>query len=123
MTIYKLCKRYLTITTFFSASREKPLAMKLHTTVILVIVWLGVFALYTAEGSVASQSMRKLSCVNLSAQKVDIRSIVSYEKQKVPVEAVMFITANGIKICVHPDQKWVQSAMKRVDRRRTTRRR
>ncbi|XP_015731898.1 lymphotactin-like isoform X2 [Coturnix japonica] len=97
--------------------------MKLHTTLILVIVWLGVFALRTAEGSVASQSMRKLSCVNLSAQKVDIRSIVSYEKQKVPVEAVMFITANGIRICVHPDQKWVQSAIKRVERRRTARRR
>ncbi|XP_031468959.1 lymphotactin-like [Phasianus colchicus] len=97
--------------------------MKLHTTVILVIVWLGVFALHTAEGSVASQSMRKLSCVNLSAQKVDIRSIVNYEKQKVPVEAIMFITTNGIKICVHPDQKWVQAAIKRIDRRRTARRR
>ncbi|XP_042723888.1 lymphotactin-like [Lagopus leucura] len=97
--------------------------MKLYTTVILVIVWLGVFALHKAEGSIASQSMRKFSCVNLSAQKVDIRSIVSYEKQKVPVEAVMFITTNGIKICVHPDQKWVRGAMKRIDQRRTTRRR
>uniref|UniRef100_A0A8C9FQP1 Chemokine interleukin-8-like domain-containing protein n=1 Tax=Pavo cristatus TaxID=9049 RepID=A0A8C9FQP1_PAVCR len=64
--------------------------MKLHTTVILVIVWLGVFAVHKAEGSVASQSMRKLSCVNLSAQKVDIRSIVNYERQKVPVEAIMY---------------------------------
>ncbi|XP_021255143.1 lymphotactin-like [Numida meleagris] len=97
--------------------------MKLHTTGILVIVWLGIFTLHTTEGSVASQSMRKLSCVNLSAQKVDIRSIVSYEKQKVPVEAIMFITSNGIKICVHPDQKWVQNAMKRIDKRRTSKRR
>ncbi|XP_010718212.1 lymphotactin-like [Meleagris gallopavo] len=97
--------------------------MKLHTTVILLIVWLGAFALHTAEGSIASQSMRKLSCVNLSTQKVDIRSIVNYEKQEVPVEAVMFITTNGIRICVHPGKKWVQSAIKRIDRRRTTRRR
>ncbi|XP_065598125.1 lymphotactin-like [Cyrtonyx montezumae] len=96
--------------------------MNLHTTVTLVIVWLGVFTLHTAEGSVASQSMRRLSCINLSAEKVDIRRIISYEKQKVPVEAVMFVTTDGIKICVHPDQKWVQTAMKRIDRRRTSKR-
>ncbi|NXC47132.1 XCL1 protein, partial [Penelope pileata] len=71
-------------------------------------------------GSIGSQSMRKLSCVTLSTQKVDIRNLVNYEKQQTPVEAVMFITAKGIKICVHPDQRWVQTAIRRIDARRSS---
>ncbi|XP_013040095.1 lymphotactin-like [Anser cygnoides] len=93
--------------------------MKLYTAVILVIFWLGVFTVHTAKGSVGSQPMRKFACVTLSTQKLDIRQLVNYEKQQVPLNAVMFITAKGIKICVHPDQKWVQVAMKRIDQKRT----
>ncbi|KFQ83707.1 Lymphotactin, partial [Phoenicopterus ruber ruber] len=70
-------------------------------------------------GSVGSQSMRKFSCVNLSTKKLNIRSLVSYEVQQVPVNAVMFITTKGIKICVHPDHKGVQAAMKKIDQKRT----
>ncbi|NXL94039.1 XCL1 protein, partial [Alectura lathami] len=72
-------------------------------------------------GSIGSQRMPKLSCVSLSTKKLDIRQLVSYEKQQVPLEAIMFITAKGIRICVHPEQKWVQTAMRRIDKRRTTR--
>ncbi|NXS59660.1 XCL1 protein, partial [Brachypteracias leptosomus] len=71
-------------------------------------------------GSVVSQSMRKFSCVNLSTQQLNIQSLVSYEKQHAPVKAVMFITKRGIKICVSPDKKWVQAAIRKIDQKRTT---
>ncbi|KFV45078.1 Lymphotactin, partial [Tyto alba] len=70
-------------------------------------------------GSVGSQPMRKFSCVSLSTQQLNIRKLVSYEKQQVPVKAIMFITTKGIKICVSPDQKWVQAAIKKIDQKRT----
>ncbi|XP_074428933.1 lymphotactin-like [Larus michahellis] len=120
MTIYKLCERGLTIATFFSALTKKPPAMKLHAAAILIILWLGIFTVHTVKGSVGSQPMRKYSCVSLSTQQLNIRNLVSYEKQKVPVNAIMFITTKGIKICVSPDQKWVQSAIKKIDEKRTT---
>ncbi|KFW61688.1 Lymphotactin, partial [Pygoscelis adeliae] len=71
-------------------------------------------------GSIGSQPMRKFSCVSLSTQQLNIRNLVSYEKQQVPVNAIMFITRKGIKICVSPDQKWVRSAMEKIDQKRTT---
>ncbi|NXL48764.1 XCL1 protein, partial [Podilymbus podiceps] len=71
-------------------------------------------------GSIGSQSMRKLSCVTLSTQQLNIRNLVSYEKQQVPLNAIMFITTKGIRICVSPDQKWVQTAIKKIDQKRTT---
>ncbi|NXX21461.1 XCL1 protein, partial [Podargus strigoides] len=71
-------------------------------------------------GSAGSQSMRKFRCVKLNTQRWNISSLISYEKQQVPIDAVMFITANGIKICVSPHQKWVQAAMKKIDKKRTT---
>ncbi|XP_009937793.2 lymphotactin [Opisthocomus hoazin] len=120
MTIHKYCERRLTIATFFSALTKKPSAMKLHTAAILVIFWLGVFTVHTVKGSVGSQPMRKFSCVTLSTQQLNIRNLVNYEKQRVPVNAIMFINTKGIKICVSPDQKWVQAAMKKIDQKRAT---
>ncbi|XP_009974996.2 lymphotactin [Tyto alba] len=120
MTTYKLCERGLTIATFFSTLTKKPPAMKLHAAAILVIFWLGIFTVHTVKGSVGSQPMRKFSCVSLSTQQLNIRKLVSYEKQQVPVKAIMFITTKGIKICVSPDQKWVQAAIKKIDQKRTT---
>ncbi|NXI51175.1 XCL1 protein, partial [Chloroceryle aenea] len=70
-------------------------------------------------GSAGSQSMRKISCVRLSTQQRNVHTLVSYEKQEAPVQAIMFITKKGIKICVSPDQKWVQAAMMKIDQRRT----
>ncbi|KFZ60898.1 Lymphotactin, partial [Podiceps cristatus] len=87
---------------------------------ILVIFWLGVFTVHTAKGSIGSQSMRKIRCVTLSTQHLNIRNLVGYEKQQVPLNAIMFITTKGIRICVSPDQKWVQTAMKKIDQKRTT---
>ncbi|NWQ92607.1 XCL1 protein, partial [Burhinus bistriatus] len=94
--------------------------MKLHTAAILVLFWLGVFTVHTVKGNIGSQSMRKFSCVSLSTQQLNIRNLISYEKQQVPVNAIMFITTKGIKICVSPNQKWVQSAIKKIDQKRTT---
>ncbi|XP_010074370.1 PREDICTED: lymphotactin-like [Pterocles gutturalis] len=94
--------------------------MKLHAAAILIIFWLGVFTVHTVKGSAGSQPMRKFSCVSLFTQQLNIRQLVSYEKQQVPVNAIMFITTKGIKICVSPDQKWVQAAMKKIDQKRAT---
>ncbi|NXF41527.1 XCL1 protein, partial [Nyctibius bracteatus] len=71
-------------------------------------------------GSIGSQSMRRLSCVSLSTKQLNIRNLVSYERQQIPVNAIMFITTKGIKICVSPDQKWVQAAIKKIDQKNTT---
>ncbi|NWH47565.1 XCL1 protein, partial [Fregata magnificens] len=77
-------------------------------------------SIFPILGSIGSQPMRKFSCVSLSTQQLNIRKLVSYEKQQVPVNAIMFINTKGIKICVSPNQKWVQAAMKKINQRRTT---
>ncbi|NXG76507.1 XCL1 protein, partial [Baryphthengus martii] len=71
-------------------------------------------------GSVGSQSMRKFSCVRLRTQQLNIQNLVSYEKQQAPLRAIMFINKNGIRICVSPDQRWVQAAITKIDQKRTT---
>ncbi|NXX63966.1 XCL1 protein, partial [Scopus umbretta] len=71
-------------------------------------------------GSVGSQPMRKFSCVRLSTRQLNIQNLVSYEKQQASVNAIMFITTKGIRICVSPDQKWVQAAIKKIDQKLTT---
>ncbi|NXM66458.1 CCL7 protein, partial [Serilophus lunatus] len=92
--------------------------MKLHAAAILVLFWLSVFTVHTVKGSAGSQSMTKFQCVDLSPKQLKIRNLKSYEKQT-QTNAVMFVTTNGIKICVRSDQKWVQHAMKKIDEKRT----
>ncbi|NWZ79575.1 lymphotactin-like [Poecile atricapillus] len=96
--------------------------MKLHTAAILLLFWLAIFTVHTVKGSASSQSMQKFSCAVLSPKRLNIRNLVSYEKKQVPTEAIMFITAGGIKICVSANQKWVETAMKIIDGRRTAKR-
>ncbi|NXY22744.1 XCL1 protein, partial [Atrichornis clamosus] len=79
-------------------------------------------SIFPLLGSASSQSMRKFHCVTLSSQQLNIRNLVSYEKQQAPTNAIMFITAKGIRICVSPDQKWVQAALKKIDERRAAKR-
>ncbi|NXY65838.1 XCL1 protein, partial [Callaeas wilsoni] len=80
------------------------------------------FICFSLLGSASSQSMRKFSCVTLSTKQLNVRSLVSYEKQQVPTNAIMFITARGIRICVSADQRWVQTAIKNIDQRRAAKR-
>ncbi|XP_057220167.1 lymphotactin-like [Malurus melanocephalus] len=96
--------------------------MKLCTAAILLLFCLGIFTVHTAKGSASSQSIRKFSCLTLSPKQLNIRTLVSYQKQQVPTNAIMFITAKGIKICISPDEKWVKTAMKRIDERRAAKR-
>ncbi|NXS34582.1 XCL1 protein, partial [Pomatostomus ruficeps] len=77
------------------------------------------FISFSLLGSASSQSMRKFSCVTLSTKERNIRTLVSYEKQQVPTDAIMFITTRGIRVCVSANQKWVQAAIKKIDERRT----
>ncbi|XP_014734130.1 PREDICTED: lymphotactin-like [Sturnus vulgaris] len=93
--------------------------MKLHTTAILLLFWLGIFTVHTVKGSASSEAMRKFKCVNLSTSRLNIQNLVRYERQQIPINAIMFITARGIRICVSPDQKWVQTAIKTIDEKRT----
>ncbi|XP_062475479.1 lymphotactin-like [Pezoporus occidentalis] len=118
MTTYKLCERGLTVATFFPAVTKKPPAMKLQTAAILLVFWLGMLAVHEVKGSAGSQPMRRFSCVRLSTRQLNIRNLASYEKQQVPVNATLFITTKGIKICVNSNQKWVQTAMKKIDQKR-----
>ncbi|KAM6310123.1 lymphotactin-like [Aegotheles albertisi] len=120
MPTYKLCERGLTIATLFSALTKKPPAMRHHAAAILLIFWLGVCAVHTVKGSIGSQPMKRFSCIHLSTQKLNIPNLVSYEKQYIPVPAIMFINRRGNRICVSPDQKWVKAAMKKIDQKRTT---
>ncbi|NWZ79578.1 XCL1 protein, partial [Poecile atricapillus] len=76
------------------------------------------FIYFSLLGSASSAPMRKFSCVTLSDKQRNVRNLVSYEKKQVPTDAIMFITAGGIKICVSAKQKWVQTAMKIIDERR-----
>ncbi|NWH35727.1 XCL1 protein, partial [Chloropsis hardwickii] len=92
--------------------------MKLHTAAILLFFWLGIFTVHTVKGNAGSQSMPKFSCVNLSTKQLNIRNLVSYEKRHLPTNAIIFLTAGGIRICVSPNQKWVQAAIKRIAERR-----
>ncbi|NXP94112.1 XCL1 protein, partial [Passerina amoena] len=80
------------------------------------------FIYFSLLGSASSQAMRKFSCVKLSTKQLNIRNFVNYEKQQVPIDAIMFITAGGIRICVSPNQKWVQAAIKRIDESRAAKR-
>ncbi|NWW10614.1 XCL1 protein, partial [Oreocharis arfaki] len=80
------------------------------------------FIFFSILGSASSASMRKYSCVTLSSKQLNIRNLVSYEKHQVPTEAIMFITAKGIRICVSANQSWVQTAMSRIDGRRAAKR-
>ncbi|XP_064000059.1 lymphotactin-like [Pogoniulus pusillus] len=120
MTIYKLCKRGLTTATFFTALTKEPPAMKLHIAALLVIFWLGMFTMHTVQGSIASQSMRKYSCESLTAKRLHIKNLVSYENIRGPIEAIMFITRGGVRICVKPDHKQAQQAMKEIAQRQAT---
>ncbi|NXJ29615.1 XCL1 protein, partial [Dicrurus megarhynchus] len=76
------------------------------------------FICFSLLGSASSQSMRKYSCALLSPRQLNIRNLVSYEKQQVPTDAIMFINAKGIRICVRANQPWVKTAVKRIDERR-----
>ncbi|NXB59999.1 XCL1 protein, partial [Struthidea cinerea] len=76
------------------------------------------FIYFSLLGSASSQSMRKYSCATLSPRQLSIQNLINYEKQQVPIDAIMFITAKGIRICVSARQSWVQAAIKRIDERR-----
>ncbi|NXP17032.1 XCL1 protein, partial [Scytalopus superciliaris] len=71
----------------------------------------------TVLGSAGSQSMRRLSCVKLHTKKLNIQNLVNYEKQHIPITAIVFLNNKGIKICVSADQEWVKTAMKKIDQR------
>ncbi|NXE41101.1 XCL1 protein, partial [Ptilorrhoa leucosticta] len=80
------------------------------------------FIYFSRTGSASSQSMRKYSCATLSPRQLNIRNLISYEKQQVPIDAIMFINAKGIRICVSAHQPWVRTAIKRIDERRAAKR-
>ncbi|KAL7835314.1 hypothetical protein SRHO_G00276610 [Serrasalmus rhombeus] len=62
-------------------------------------------------------------CLKTSSTVLQISKIKSYYVQKsglCPIDAVVFTTVKGVKICSDPQKPWVKRAMKIVDGRRTT---
>ncbi|NXV77369.1 XCL1 protein, partial [Atlantisia rogersi] len=83
-------------------------------------VWYGLchFPISLFLGSIGSQAMRPHTCLQLSTRKLDIENLVSYERQDGPVQAIMFIDNKGIKICVSPNRRHAQVAIKKIDQKR-----
>ncbi|KAL6462650.1 hypothetical protein MHYP_G00290720 [Metynnis hypsauchen] len=62
-------------------------------------------------------------CLKTSNTLLRIANIKSYYVQKsglCAINAVVFTTVKGVKICSDPQKSWVKKAMKSVDGRRTT---
>uniref|UniRef100_A0A8C3SSP6 Chemokine interleukin-8-like domain-containing protein n=1 Tax=Chelydra serpentina TaxID=8475 RepID=A0A8C3SSP6_CHESE len=67
---------------------------------------------------VASQITPRSSCVDLSTKQLEIRHLKNINDSLAFLFfPCRFITKDGIKICVQPDLKWVQNAIKFLDKR------
>ncbi|KAJ6662226.1 hypothetical protein lerEdw1_012389 [Lerista edwardsae] len=92
--------------------------MKIYLAAFLAIASLELFHMNIVRGSVGSQIMSPSSCVNLRLTEIKIRRLSDYEIKSTPVKAVIFITRNGVKICVPHDLPWVQNTMKKLDQKK-----
>ncbi|KAJ7320311.1 hypothetical protein JRQ81_019822 [Phrynocephalus forsythii] len=61
--------------------------------------------------------MARSNCVNLRQTEINIKRIAGYEKQIRPVQAVIFITKDGVKVCVPHNLPWVQRNMEMLDQK------
>ncbi|XP_061484262.1 lymphotactin-like isoform X2 [Rhineura floridana] len=68
------------------------------------------------RGTFGSQTMPLNSCVDLHTSEINIKRIADYERQTIPVKAVIFITKNGVKVCVPYDLAWVKKNIHKLER-------
>ncbi|XP_068832743.1 eotaxin isoform X1 [Capricornis sumatraensis] len=67
-----------------------------------------------------SASIPTICCFNVSRKKISVQRLQSYRKvtgSKCPQKAVIFNTKQNKKICVDPQEKWVQNAMEYLNQK------
>ncbi|XP_065753804.1 eotaxin-like isoform X1 [Phocoena phocoena] len=70
-----------------------------------------------------SASVPTVCCFNMARRKIPIQRLQSYRRitnSRCPQKAVIFSTKQDKKICVAPQEKWVQDAMKYLDQKAQT---
>uniref|UniRef100_A0A8C6DXM9 C-C motif chemokine n=1 Tax=Moschus moschiferus TaxID=68415 RepID=A0A8C6DXM9_MOSMO len=68
-------------------------------------------------------SIPTICCFNVSRKKISIQRLQSYRKitgSKCPQKAVIFNTKQNKKICVDPQEKWVQNAIEYLNQKSQT---
>ncbi|KAG9340108.1 hypothetical protein JZ751_022033 [Albula glossodonta] len=75
----------------------------------------------TQDLRVSASSMSILNCcLKVSETRPCTENIIRYTVQKVglcPVDAIVFSTQRGMKVCANPEKVWVKKAMEEVDKR------
>ncbi|XP_066445362.1 lymphotactin-like [Eleutherodactylus coqui] len=56
-------------------------------------------------------------CVKVDTKKANMKILQSYIIKTIPIDAVLFIAKNGIKICADPKESWVKDAIIELDKR------
>ncbi|KAM5309432.1 eotaxin-like [Glossophaga mutica] len=62
-------------------------------------------------------------CINMANKSISVRKLESYRRltnSRCPQEAVIFKTKQAKEVCANPRDKWVQQAMKRLDKKSRT---
>ncbi|KAM4043254.1 lymphotactin-like [Anomaloglossus baeobatrachus] len=59
-------------------------------------------------------------CSEVQTRKVDIKILKSYTIEANPIDAVLFSTKNGTKICADPNEAWVKEAIVTLDKQTAT---
>nr|7JH1_A Chain A, XCL1 ancestor [unidentified] len=63
---------------------------------------------------------RKSCCLKYTKRPLPLKRIKSYTIQSneaCNIKAIIFTTKKGRKICANPNEKWVQKAMKHLDKK------
>ncbi|KAM4695567.1 lymphotactin-like [Discoglossus pictus] len=86
---------------------------------LVLLICLGVVLLSTTSHGVELGVVSKLTCLNLDIKRpIPVQRLMSYFKQKMPIEAILFTTKKNLKICADPELDWVKQAIDNLDKRK-----